>query len=74
MGFQKFINGYLGIHTDGLKCLNLWQIVAKIIEGIFFKIIVHVTWMSQNQKIFTFGVSKKLRMDTPPHHHPTPDI
>ena len=23
MGFQKFMNGYLGIHTDGLKCLNL---------------------------------------------------
>ena len=29
---QKFTNGYLGIHTDGLKCLNLWQMVAKIIE------------------------------------------
>ena len=23
MGSQKFMNGYLGIHTDGLKCLNL---------------------------------------------------
>ena len=24
MGSQKFTNEYLGIHTDGLKCLNLW--------------------------------------------------
>ena len=32
LGSQKFTNGYLGIHTDGLKCLNLWQLVAKIIE------------------------------------------
>ena len=23
LGSQKFMNGYLGIHTDGLKCLNL---------------------------------------------------
>ena len=23
MGSQKFMNGYLGIHTDGLNCLNL---------------------------------------------------
>ena len=23
MGCQKYTNGYLGIHTDGLKCLNL---------------------------------------------------
>ena len=22
-GSQKFTNGYLGIHTNGLKCLNL---------------------------------------------------
>ena len=35
MGSQKFMNGYLGIHTDGLKCLNLWQVVAKIIEEYF---------------------------------------
>ena len=34
---QKFMNGYLGIHTDGLKCLNLWQMVAKIIEQYFSK-------------------------------------
>ena len=32
MGSQKFTNGYLGIHTNGLKCLNLWQMVAKIID------------------------------------------
>ena len=32
MESQKFTNGYLGIHTDGLKCLNPWQMVAKIIE------------------------------------------
>ena len=32
-----FMNGYLGIHTDGLKCLNLWQMVAKIIEEYFSK-------------------------------------
>ena len=37
MGSQKFMNGYLGIHTDGLKCLNLWQMVAKIIEEYFSK-------------------------------------
>ena len=32
LGSQK-----LGIHTDGLKCLNLWQMVAKIIEEYFSK-------------------------------------
>ena len=37
MGSQKFTNGYLGIHTDGLKCLNLWQMVAKIIQEYFSK-------------------------------------
>ena len=37
MGSQKFTNEYLGIHTDGLKCLNLWQLVAKIIEEYFSK-------------------------------------
>ena len=37
MGSQKFTNGYLGIHIDGLKCLNLWQMVAKIIEEYFSK-------------------------------------
>ena len=37
MGSQKFTNGYLGIHTDGLKCLNFWQMVAKIIEEYFSK-------------------------------------
>ena len=37
LGSQKFMNGYLGIHTDGLMCLNLWQIVAKIIEEYFSK-------------------------------------
>ena len=34
--------------TDGGQ--NYW--------GIFFKIIVNVTWMTLSQKIFTFGVSK----------------
>ena len=56
MGFQKLTNGYLGIHTDGLKYLNLWQMVAKIIEEYFSKS-VNVTWITQSQKIFTFGVS-----------------
>ena len=37
MGSQKFKNGYLGIHTDGLKCLNLSQMVAKIVEEYFSK-------------------------------------
>ena len=37
MGFQILTNGYLGIHIDGLKCLNLWQMVAKIIEEYFSK-------------------------------------
>ena len=37
MGSQKFTNGYLRIHTDGLKCLNLWQMVAKIIQEYFSK-------------------------------------
>ena len=37
MGFQKFTNVYLGIHIDGLKCLNLWQMVANIIEEYFSK-------------------------------------
>ena len=32
-----FTNGYLGIHKDGLKCVNLWQMVAKIIEEYFSK-------------------------------------
>ena len=26
--------------------------------GIFFEVIVNITWMTQSQKIFTFGVSK----------------
>ena len=37
MGSQKLTNGYLGIHIDGLKCLNLWKMVAKIIEEYFSK-------------------------------------
>ena len=37
MGSQILMNGYLGIHIDGLKCLNLWQIVGKIIEEYFSK-------------------------------------
>ena len=37
MGSQKLTNGYLGMHIDWLKCLNLWEIVAKIIEEYFSK-------------------------------------
>ena len=37
LGSQKFTHSYLGIHTDGLMCLNLWQMVAKIIEEYFSK-------------------------------------
>ena len=57
MGFNKLTNRYLGIHTDGLKCLNLWQMVAKIIEEYFSKSVT-VTQITQGQKILTFGVSK----------------
>ena len=36
MGSQKFMNGYLGIHTDGLNSKPL-TMVAKIIEKYFSK-------------------------------------
>ena len=32
--------------------------------GIFFEVIVNITWMTQSQKIFTFGGLKNLWMDT----------
>ena len=31
------MNGYLGIHTDGLNFLKVWQMMAKIIEEYFSK-------------------------------------
>ena len=32
---QKFMNGYLGIHTDGLKSLNLDRWWLKLLRNIF---------------------------------------
>ena len=63
MGSQKFTNGYLVIHTDGLKCLNLWQMVAKIIQEYFSKSQLMLHKWVKVKKYLPLGL-KKLRMDT----------
>ena len=32
LGSQKFMNGYLGICSDGFNFLKLWQMMPTIIE------------------------------------------
>ena len=67
---KKFMNGYLGIHTDGLKCLNLWNLNGYL--GIFF-INIDGLHRCQNQKILTLGGGSKMYWQngyTPPYHHP----
>ena len=56
LGSQKFMNGYLGICSDGFNFLRLWQMMPKIIEY-FFVFIVNVTWICQTKKIVMYGVS-----------------
>ena len=63
MGFHKLTNRYLGIHTDGIKCLNLWQMVAKIIEEYFSKSVT-VTQITQTEKNTYLWGLKNLQMDT----------
>ena len=57
--------GVSKIYEDIFKDTYRWVKVSKPLTdgsqnywGIFFKIIVNVTHMTQSQKIFTFGVSK----------------
>ena len=38
MGSEKFMNGYLGICTDGLKFIKMSQMMPKIIKEYFLKL------------------------------------
>ena len=64
MGSQKFTNGYLGIHIDELKCLNLWQMVAKIIEEYFWKSYLMLHEWLKVKKDLLLGSEKFYRIKT----------